>query len=239
MSEDGLAALFRNLPSRCIVLLEDIDAAGLAVKRQDDASTEKKDDEPDQGLKPAGDSVPLPPNKDNATVNKGISLSGFLNIIDGVASSEGRILVMTTNHIEKLDSAMLRPGRVDLTIHFGRAGLAILKGMFMAIYSTNEAEDSDGRKLINGEVVESQSPRTSNGHVEKPTIDGSLNRSLYHHGKSESEITTLAEQFSQLVPADEYTPAEIQGYLLKHKTDPQGAVDGVQAWIASKESRKS
>ena len=232
MSEDGLAALFRNLPSRCIVLLEDIDAAGLAVKRQDDGQAEKKDDEQDQAPKPAGDSLPSPPNKDNAVVNKGISLSGFLNIIDGVASSEGRILVMTTNHIEKLDSAMLRPGRVDLTIHFGRAGLAILKGMFMAIYSTNEAED-------NVEVLEGQAQHALNGQIEKPASKGSLNRSLYHHGKSESEITALAEKFSQLVPADEYTPAEIQGYLLKHKTDPQGAVDGVQTWIASREPRKS
>lgn len=42
-----------------------------------------------------------------------ISFSGLLNAIDGVVSSEGRILVMTTNHIDKLDAALIRPGRVD------------------------------------------------------------------------------------------------------------------------------
>ena len=52
-----------------------------------------------------------------------------------MASSEGRVLVMTTNHIEKLDAALLRPGRVDLNVYFGRAGWAVIKGMFMAIYA--------------------------------------------------------------------------------------------------------
>jgi len=45
-----------------------------------------------------------------------ISFSGFLNAIDGVAASEGRILFMTTNHIEKLDPALIRPGRADVKL---------------------------------------------------------------------------------------------------------------------------
>jgi chaperone BCS1 len=43
-----------------------------------------------------------------------ISFSGLLNAIDGVAAAEGRILFMTTNHPEKLDSALIRPGRADI-----------------------------------------------------------------------------------------------------------------------------
>jgi len=41
------------------------------------------------------------------------TFSTVLNALDGVGSSEGRIMFMTTNHIEKLDSALIRPGRVD------------------------------------------------------------------------------------------------------------------------------
>lgn len=48
-----------------------------------------------------------------------ISFSGFLNAIDGVAASEGRILFMTTNHIEKLDDALIRPGRADIKMEIG------------------------------------------------------------------------------------------------------------------------
>jgi hypothetical protein len=48
----------------------------------------------------------------------GISWSGLLNAIDGVASHEGRVLIMTTNKPEKLDDALIRPGRVDLQVKF-------------------------------------------------------------------------------------------------------------------------
>ena len=46
------------------------------------------------------------------------TLSGLLNTLDGVASQEGRILIMTTNHAEKLDDALIRPGRVDKKLEF-------------------------------------------------------------------------------------------------------------------------
>lgn len=43
-----------------------------------------------------------------------VTFSGFLNALDGVASGEERIIFMTTNHVERLDPALIRPGRVDL-----------------------------------------------------------------------------------------------------------------------------
>jgi hypothetical protein len=47
----------------------------------------------------------------------GITFSGFLNCIDGMlAPQNGRVLVMTTNHVDRLDPALIRPGRVDLKI---------------------------------------------------------------------------------------------------------------------------
>jgi len=42
-----------------------------------------------------------------------VSFSGFLNALDGVKTMDGRILIMTTNHKDKLDPALLRPGRAD------------------------------------------------------------------------------------------------------------------------------
>lgn len=43
----------------------------------------------------------------------GVTFSGLLNTLDGVMSSEGRILCLTTNHRDRVDPALLRPGRVD------------------------------------------------------------------------------------------------------------------------------
>lgn len=42
-----------------------------------------------------------------------VTFSGLLNALDGVRSQEGRILIMTTNHREHLDPALMRPGRAD------------------------------------------------------------------------------------------------------------------------------
>ncbi|KAJ0391119.1 hypothetical protein P43SY_012099 [Pythium insidiosum] len=42
-----------------------------------------------------------------------LNLSGLLNVLDGVIDCPGRIVIMTTNHPEKLDPALIRPGRVN------------------------------------------------------------------------------------------------------------------------------
>lgn len=51
----------------------------------------------------------------------GITFSGLLNALDGVASPDGIVTIMTTNHPEKLDPALIRPGRVDQIMEFSAA----------------------------------------------------------------------------------------------------------------------
>lgn len=51
----------------------------------------------------------------------GVTFSGLLNAIDGVASVDGRILIMTTNHMDRLDPALIRPGRADVKLFLGNA----------------------------------------------------------------------------------------------------------------------
>ncbi|MEQ1830320.1 MAG: AAA family ATPase [Pirellula sp.] len=50
-----------------------------------------------------------------------VTFSGLLNAIDGVAAGEGRILFATTNHIQRLDPALIRPGRIDRKLYIGYA----------------------------------------------------------------------------------------------------------------------
>jgi len=47
-----------------------------------------------------------------------LTLSGVLNAIDGVVSGD-RVLFMTTNHLDRLDHALIRPGRADVIQHMG------------------------------------------------------------------------------------------------------------------------
>lgn len=48
-----------------------------------------------------------------------VTFSGLLNCLDGVASAEARIMFMTTNYLERLDPALVRPGRVDVKEYIG------------------------------------------------------------------------------------------------------------------------
>jgi chaperone BCS1 len=59
-----------------------------------------------------------------------LSFSGFLNALDGVRSQEGQILFMTTNHKERLDPALLRPGRADVHVRLDHASEKQIKGLF-------------------------------------------------------------------------------------------------------------
>ena len=63
-----------------------------------------------------------------------VSFSGLLNALDGVAAQEGRIVILTTNHFERLDPALIRPGRIDLALEIGNAGREQLRTLFLRFH---------------------------------------------------------------------------------------------------------
>ena len=68
-----------------------------------------------------------------------ISFSGLLNALDGVGAQEGRIIVLTTNHRERLDAALIRPGRIDVEIELGNADVQQLQGMLLRFFPQAQA----------------------------------------------------------------------------------------------------
>ncbi|KAI8308015.1 mitochondrial chaperone bcs1 [Colletotrichum sp. SAR11_59] len=128
INDGRLSALFAELPQRCVVLLEDVDAVGTTRSR--DADTDESD---------SGSEVSRSSSKPSGT----LSLSGLLNVLDGVASQEGRLLIMTTNHIEHLDDALIRPGRVDKKIEFQLADADVIRKLFCTVFELSEEELSD------------------------------------------------------------------------------------------------
>ena len=63
-----------------------------------------------------------------------VSFSGLLNALDGVAAQEGRIVVLTTNHRERLDPALIRPGRIDVEVELGNASAGQLQGLLLRFH---------------------------------------------------------------------------------------------------------
>lgn len=65
---------------------------------------------------------------------KRVSFSGLLNIIDGAGTEHGQIIIMTTNHPDKLDPALVRPGRVDIKQEFPLATEEVSAKMFQKFF---------------------------------------------------------------------------------------------------------
>jgi len=64
-----------------------------------------------------------------------ITLSFLLNLLDGVLETPNRILIITSNYPERLDKALIRPGRIDLNIHFDNADMEMIFEMFRHFYN--------------------------------------------------------------------------------------------------------
>lgn len=84
-----------------------------------------------------------------------LSLSGILNVLDGVVDSPGRILVMTSNHPEKLDPALIRPGRIDKKLKLGYMDNGNVLEMLEHYFQTKLSEALRNRviKAVEGDSV--------------------------------------------------------------------------------------
>lgn len=109
MSDETLMELLGDMPRRSILLLEDIDAAFRTRATTDEKPTKNA------GSNETSDSV---------------TSSGLLNALDGVAAQEGRIVILTTNYIDHIDAALIRPGRIDRKIEFTNATHEDVKALF-------------------------------------------------------------------------------------------------------------
>lgn len=200
LTEENLASLFSDLPNNCVVLLEDIDTAGLTNTREKPSSDPKSSDSSD--------------SKNSSTSQ--VSLSGLLNVLDGVAAKEGRVLIMTTNHVDKLDKALIRPGRIDYQVPFQLANAEMCESLFRAIYIPYEDEVESTREDTPGDLLDAA--------AEKRKL-------RQRYADTKDRVISLAKTFAVKVPENEFSPAELQGLLLRHKISPSAAVNGVEQWV--------
>jgi chaperone BCS1 len=96
-----------DISNKSIIVIEDSDCSlDLIGERKKKKKKDKKNLEEEEENSCGGESK--------------VTLPGFLNFIDGLASGCGgiRIIVFTTNHIDKLDPALIQKGRMDMHIEF-------------------------------------------------------------------------------------------------------------------------
>lgn len=69
-------------------------------------------------------------SQETSKEEKGVTLSGILNALDGIASKDGRVVIMTTNRPDVLDAALVRPGRIDRIFTLDHADREVAGQMF-------------------------------------------------------------------------------------------------------------
>ncbi|KAH8676156.1 BCS1 N terminal-domain-containing protein [Xylariales sp. PMI_506] len=161
VTDDKLAFLLTKLPERTILLLEDVDSAFInRAKRGSD-----------------GYNGPT------------VTFSGLLNALDGLSAGEERLAFLTTNHIELLDPALIRPGRVDMLIRIGEATRHQAAQMWINFYGDVDTDGSarerflvrlDELGLFSAGVDGAVPPRTSTAAIQglflfnKDSMEGAI-----------------------------------------------------------------
>ena len=104
-----LMTAINEVPPNSVILFEDIDCMSSGKARVAPSEWSSK-----KGLTSCD-------GKDEVLDRLGVTLSGLLNVLDGFSAPENVLFVMTTNRIEALDRALLRPGRIDYRLYMGEA----------------------------------------------------------------------------------------------------------------------
>ncbi|WWC90368.1 uncharacterized protein L201_005301 [Kwoniella dendrophila CBS 6074] len=217
LDDDNLQALIQACPGNCLLLMEDIDCAFTSktpyAPTENNSTTSNNSSDPD---------LSDTPNKTAQSIRdsiKSITLSGLLNALDGVASSEGRLLFCTTNWKDKIDPALSRPGRCDIWIEFKHSTKSQAESLFKYFYR----EDYE-----NGIHGDKPNDHDNELHSTKEEIDRS-DQMIYD--ESRDELNILAEEFSKHIPEETISVSALQGYLMRYKRRPELAVENVTLWI--------
>ncbi|KAJ7657327.1 P-loop containing nucleoside triphosphate hydrolase protein [Mycena polygramma] len=140
ISDSVLMGLMGRVPKGAILLLEDLDAAFTrSVSRQDDSQPTEGPELPPK--RRSRDKQMRDRELNNMSDLNTLSLSGLLNALDGVAAAEGRILFATTNHLEKLDPALSRPGRMDVWVEFKNSSKWQAEALFRNFFPSTDEDD--------------------------------------------------------------------------------------------------
>ena len=99
-----LGSAINDVPPDSVLLFEDIDCMTSGKTRAQDQAPKDLSDK-----------------KEDPLDRLGVTLSGLLNVLDGFYAPDNVLFIMTTNHIETLDKALLRPGRIDYRLYLGKA----------------------------------------------------------------------------------------------------------------------
>jgi hypothetical protein len=137
-----------------IIIFEDIDCMTDIVISRSIKINELSNSQNNQSESlPSNNSI----TKNMDSQNDALSLSFLLNILDGPMAPENVIFIMTTNHKEILDPALIRPGRMDISITIDKCDKHQLQQIYFDLFGKNLKEDTVKRfkeyQFITAEII--------------------------------------------------------------------------------------
>jgi chaperone BCS1 len=136
-NDRSLTDAVNRVPRHSVLLFEDIDCMKGSRSRAEGSSAD--------GQSPGTATAA----KENAPTH-GVTLSGLLNVLDGFHAPTGVLFVMTTNHVERLDEALLRPGRIDYRLYLGKASEHQKLELYRRFFP--EASEVEARQFVEAAV---------------------------------------------------------------------------------------
>ncbi|KAF7357446.1 hypothetical protein MSAN_01340600 [Mycena sanguinolenta] len=246
MDDAFLQRATATIPKRSIVLVEDIDCC---LPARDD------DDDSDGGS----------PVRHSRSRRNGVTLSGLLNMIDGIGSEEGKLFFATTNYVDRLDSALMRPGRIDRRIRYTLATCAQARGLYERVFKDAEVDMELG-SIGDAETLPTSGSAPLAADLDKFNASLSLDaspdpepsapstvgagvtdQSAAAHSSapasspqriSDERLAELGQLFAAEVRDYEFSPAELQGYLLSNRLRPIAAATEMGAWVARQRAER-
>ena len=126
-----------DVPEHSMILFEDIDCMRASGRRPDASKGSEKDRTEEKNATPEG---------------LGVTLSGLLNVMDGFHAPDNVVFMMTTNHAETLDPALLRPGRIDYRLFMGEAAESQRVELYQRFFA--EANEAEAREFAEAHRAE-------------------------------------------------------------------------------------
>lgn len=158
--------MMTSIPSKSILVFEEVDVQGIC----------NREAIPDYHLL-------LPRLKVDETEIKATpmeKISTMLTVLDGLHSSNGHIIIMTTNHLDRIDSAILRAGRIDVKYHLDYADQKQMEDMYRKSYMSELNESPTDRIILD-----------PTHQISPSTISGIFIKNIHDPVKARTELKEL------------------------------------------------
>jgi len=187
MTHNTLMTLMGSITSPCILLFEDLDAAFDRVIDQDSTST-------------FAPTVPTMTVVRGNEANEGSTLSsnGFLSCLDWAVAAKAQLLFATTNHIERIDPVLSRPGRMDIWVNFPNATRSQAECIFKRFFLPGPSASSSGVPILEeaeiAQLAERFADEIPEGEISVASLQGYL---LKNKSRPRACVEEVAEWVQQ------------------------------------------